>query len=240
MFRMGKHPKPEKKEEAQATVSPDAAPSAAQPPPQGQSAPQAAPTDASAPPVTSAAPAPPRAEQQTTQRAVTETEAMARDIRAGVMGGYIGKNSSLTGEVTFRGVMRVDGRFSGQISSEEGTLVVSDGARVEANIEVAVARISGSVSGDIHASGRLELGHSARVVGSLHAPSLVIEDGAIFDGNCYMSHADQGRAARRREPETSEIEKAVPPATRADSSADGEAEAQTTSAASEAAGIMAS
>lgn len=120
-------------------------------------------------------------------RALTESDALARDIKDGVVGGFVGKNADLTGEANFKGMLRIDGRFSGTVNSENGTLIVSAGGVVEANIVVATARINGAVNGNIKATERVEFGRSAQVRGDIHTPALVIEQGAVFEGHCRMT-----------------------------------------------------
>src|SRR6266404_4074142 len=83
-------------------------------------------------------------------------------------------------------MMRVDGHLSGRVSSGSGTLIVGANGKVDANIEVAVAVIHGTINGDIIATQRLELGRAAKVNGNIQTPSLVIEQGAVFEGSCKM------------------------------------------------------
>ena len=123
---------------------------------------------------------------QTTSRAVTESESLARDIKEGTLTGFVGNGTTLTGEASFRGMLRVDGTLSGNVRSEDGTLIVSTNGRVEANVEVAIAQIYGTVQGDITASKRIEMGRVAKVTGNIKTPALVIENGAIFEGSCLM------------------------------------------------------
>ena len=123
---------------------------------------------------------------QTTSRAVTESESLARDIKEGTLTGFVGNGTTLTGEASFRGMLRVDGTLSGNVRSEDGTLIVSTNGRVEANVEVAVAQIYGTVQGDITASKRIEMGRVAKVTGNIQTPALVIENGALFEGSCRM------------------------------------------------------
>lgn len=124
----------------------------------------------------------------TTTRAVTESESLARDIKEGTLSGFVGNGTVLSGEATFKGMLRIDGHLSGRISSTDGTLIVSTNGRVDANIEVAVAQIYGTVNGDITATKRIELGRVARLTGNIEAPALSIEPGAIFEGSCRMVH----------------------------------------------------
>ena len=99
--------------------------------------------------------------------------------------GFVGDVMKFTGEVRFKSMLRIDGNFSGRVNSSDGTLVVGTGAQVtDAVIEVAVAKINGTVEGDISASQELVLGRTASVKGKLAAHSLIIEEGALFDGSC--------------------------------------------------------
>lgn len=123
---------------------------------------------------------------QTTSRAVTESESLARDIKEGTLTGFVGNGTTLTGEANFKGMLRVDGGLSGRVSSADGTLIVSTNGRVDANVEVAVAQIFGTVNGDIIASKRIEMGRVAKVTGNIQTPALVIEQGALFEGSCRM------------------------------------------------------
>ena len=100
--------------------------------------------------------------------------------------GFIGDVMKFTGEVRFRSMLRIDGHFSGQVTSSDGTLIVSDGARLtQTVINVAIARINGSVEGDIRASKELVLGRTASVTGEVSAAALTVEEGAILNGSCH-------------------------------------------------------
>jgi cytoskeletal protein CcmA (bactofilin family) len=102
--------------------------------------------------------------------------------------GFIGDVMKFTGEVRFKSMLRIDGNFSGHVTSPDGTLIVSDGARLtKAVINVAVAKINGTVEGDIRASKELVLGRTASVTGEVSAPALVVEEGATFNGSCRRS-----------------------------------------------------
>ena len=124
-----------------------------------------------------------------TPKALTESETIAREIKDGSLSGFVGSGTVITGEASFKSMLRVDGRFSGRISSAGGALIVGAGGQVDANIEVAVATIHGVVNGDIIASERIELGRAAKLNGNIQTPSLMIEQGAIFEGSCKMLKA---------------------------------------------------
>lgn len=92
----------------------------------------------------------------------------------------------LSGEISFRDMLRVNGHIAGTVYSKIGTLIVDNSATVEANIEVGVAIVSGTVHGDIVASDRVEIGPTAKIYGNIWTRSISIKDGAVFDGICTM------------------------------------------------------
>src|SRR6266540_5823712 len=171
MLRIGKNPKDQEEHET---------------PPHKQEAP-----DYSSPkpyaPYQATTPEPkPANDPAASTRAMTESETIARDIKEGTLGGFVGSGTVMTGEANFKAMMRVDGHLSGRVSSSSGTLIVGANGKVDANIEVAVAMIHGTINGDIVATQRLELGRAAKVNGNIQTPSLVIEQGAVFEGSCKM------------------------------------------------------
>lgn len=118
--------------------------------------------------------------------ALTESESLAKEIKEGNLSGFVGGGTVVTGEANFKALMRVDGHLSGRISSTTGTLIVGANGKVDANIEVAIAMIHGTVNGDIIATQRLELGRAAKLNGNIQTASLVIEPGGLFEGTCKM------------------------------------------------------
>ena len=142
-------------------------------------------------------PAAPEAKPQTdlnssAPRAMTESESIAREIKEGNLSGFVGSGTLVTGEANFKALMRVDGHLSGRISSSSGTLIVGANGKVDANIEVAIAVIHGTVNGDIIATQRLELGRAAKLNGNIQTPSLIIEQGALFEGSSKMIKMNAG------------------------------------------------
>ncbi|HEX8128701.1 MAG TPA: polymer-forming cytoskeletal protein [Pyrinomonadaceae bacterium] len=132
--------------------------------------------------------------QPTNTRAVSESESLARDIKEGTLSGFVGNGTTLTGEANFKGMLRVDGHLSGRVSSQDGTLIVSTGGQVDADVEVSVAQIYGTVVGNITATKRIELGRVAKVTGDIQTPALVIEQGAVFEGSCRMQQIKDAQA----------------------------------------------
>ena len=146
---------------------------------------------------------PPTETAAASPKALTESETIAREIKDGSLSGFVGSGTVITGESSFKSMLRVDGRFSGRITSNTGTLIVGAGGQVDANIEVSVATIHGIVNGDIIAGQRIELGRAAKLNGNIQTPSLVIEQGAVFEGSCKMvqpkAAADKPPKVERKE-----------------------------------------
>ena len=146
--------------------------------------------------------------------AMTESETLARDIKEGTLSGFVGGGTVVTGEANFKAMMRVDGHLSGRVSSSSGTLIVGANGKVDANIEVAVAVIHGTINGDIIATQRLELGRAAKVNGNIQTPSLIIEQGAVFEGSCKMVQAVD--KAKKEKKEDQPLDTTKMPAMRAE------------------------
>ena len=142
-------------------------------------------------------PATPEARTQTedtqaASKAMTESESLAREIKEGNLSGFVGGGTVVTGEANFKAMMRVDGHLSGRVNSTSGTLIVGANGKVDANIEVAIAIVHGTVNGDIIATQRLELGRAAKLNGNIQTASLMIEPGALFEGSCKMIKVNTG------------------------------------------------
>lgn len=130
-----------------------------------------------------------QAAASTGRGAISESDSMARDIKEGRLSGFVGHGTTLTGETQFHAMLRVDGHLIGTVSSDSGTLIIGTNGQVDANISVAAAMINGTVNGDIYATEKLQLGRTARVLGNIHSPRLIVEEGAILEGSCSMLKA---------------------------------------------------
>jgi cytoskeletal protein CcmA (bactofilin family) len=102
--------------------------------------------------------------------------------------GFLGSQTEFTGKLAFSGVVHLDGSFKGEIISR-GTLVVGSDSIIHAQIHSNVMKIAGEVRGDLTATEKIELYPPAKVYGNIRTPSLVVEEGVIFEGRCSMSSA---------------------------------------------------
>lgn len=97
----------------------------------------------------------------------------------------LGRGSEFQGKLTFEGTVRIDGKVSGEIFSDD-VLVVGESAQVSAEIEVGVIIVEGSVTGNIRAKRSVELHAPARIHGNIETPSLFVDKGVVFEGNSKM------------------------------------------------------
>lgn len=107
----------------------------------------------------------------------------------------LARGTRFEGKLTFEGVVRIDGAFSGEIFTDD-TLVVGDGAEVDARIEAAVVIVrGGTVRGAIRATESVEVYAPAKVYGDIAAPQVLIERGVFFEGQCRMGPVDRAAEA---------------------------------------------
>lgn len=114
--------------------------------------------------------------------------------RPGEIHTLLGKGSEFEGKLTFEGQVRIDGKFSGQIFTKD-TLVIGDGARVNAEINAGTVIVNGYVEGNIRATQMIELHQPGRIKGNLETPALSIDRGVVFEGSCKMENIGKGAAA---------------------------------------------
>src|SRR3954452_5088139 len=117
--------------------------------------------------------------------------ATARQAGLGEITTLLGRGATFEGKLTFEGTVRIDGRFKGEVFTED-TLVIGEGAHVEAQIDVGEVIIQGTVVGNVSAKRSIEIHAPGRVKGDLHTPTLQIDKGVVFEGRSFMEAAAGG------------------------------------------------
>lgn len=107
----------------------------------------------------------------------------------------ISKDAVFEGTLTSKDSVRIDGRLTGQVSSE-GTITVGSTGRVDGNLTAKQIVTAGVISGGIKASEKVELKGTSRLEGDLVTVRLVIEDGARFEGMCNMGSGNATESAK--------------------------------------------
>jgi cytoskeletal protein CcmA (bactofilin family) len=97
----------------------------------------------------------------------------------------IGAGITVEGEITTDEDVLVAGTVRGKLSAKEG-VTIEHGATVEADVVGATLVVSGSLTGNVTATGRVDLHSGARVIGNVKAGGVTIADGVQFKGNVDM------------------------------------------------------
>ena len=124
-----------------------------------------------------------------TPREVTMSERDTTPGRHAAMDAFVGKGSKVDGKLLLQGTGRIEGHVDGEIVAQD-TLTIGESAVVNAKISGTAIVIEGRVTGDVCAAQRLELRAASRVQGNISTPCLVVQDGAVFEGQCSMSWAE--------------------------------------------------
>jgi cytoskeletal protein CcmA (bactofilin family) len=99
----------------------------------------------------------------------------------------IGKSVQIRGEVKGNEDLLVEGLVEGTISLNDNRLTVGANARVQANVSARDVIVQGTLQGDAHATGRVELRAGSHMTGDIHAARLSIEENAIFSGKVELN-----------------------------------------------------
>jgi len=102
---------------------------------------------------------------------------------------FLGKGAEFNGKLMFNGSVRIDGDFKGSIFGN-GTLVIGEGAEIEADIRVDSVMVSGEMRGQIDVKKKILIYSTGKVTGDLNTPVISVEEGAFFEGTCHMIRSD--------------------------------------------------
>lgn len=99
----------------------------------------------------------------------------------------LGIGTAIEGTLAFKDTIRLDGTVNGKILSENGSLIIGEKAVVEADIQVGTAIVMGTVIGHVRAAERIDILAPAKIDGDIQAPTISIETGVQFNGQCSMA-----------------------------------------------------
>jgi cytoskeletal protein CcmA (bactofilin family) len=119
----------------------------------------------------------------------------------------IGEGTTVDGDITFAGGLRIDGRVRGNVTAvddQPSTLVLSEKARVEGEIHISHAVINGSVVGPVYASEYVELQAKCNVTGDVYYKTLEIQLGAVVQGR--LVHQEDAPAPKMLELKAAGVE----------------------------------
>jgi len=119
------------------------------------------------------------------QSGTSSSASSSSSSTSGGLTAFIDQGSEFEGKLSFRDTVRIDGRFHGEITSEN-TLIVGESGEIDAEIRSKTVVVSGTVHGNVIAEAKVVLHKSARVEGDIQTPSIVVEEGAMITGKISM------------------------------------------------------
>jgi cytoskeletal protein CcmA (bactofilin family) len=135
-------------------------------------------------------PTKPSNEEQRAMAMLKRDELTSTPASTGDLNALLGRGSEFEGKLTFEGTVRIDGKFTGTIVTND-VLVVGEGAKVSAEVNCGTVIVHGEINGNVKAKNAVELHHPARMKGNIETPSLMIEKGVTFEGQCKMEGVER-------------------------------------------------
>ena len=108
----------------------------------------------------------------------------------------LGQGASLEGNIVSAGSLRIDGQIKGQVNAD-GDVILSPQAQVDADIKAENVTVSGKFKGNITVKGSAELTRGGRVDGNITSKTLIVQEGAIFQGQSIMDQQAASAAAAK-------------------------------------------
>lgn len=109
----------------------------------------------------------------------------------GEWSGFLEQGVRIEGKLELPGTFRIDSQLRGSIASGE-MLILGENSAVEAEIEGNAVTIAGKFDGRIQARSKVEIDSKAVVTAEIRTPCLIIEAGAMVDGQCHVVMGPDG------------------------------------------------
>jgi cytoskeletal protein CcmA (bactofilin family) len=119
-----------------------------------------------------------------------EVQSPGSSVAVGAPTTILGAEAQFDGKLVFQGSVRIDGKFTGEIVTDD-VLLVSESAEVVASLNVGALVLNGTLRGNVRAKRVVELHAPARLYGDIETPNLVIHSGVMFEGHCKMENLGQ-------------------------------------------------
>src|SRR5215471_433557 len=100
--------------------------------------------------------------------------------------GRISRGVEVAGDILFSDALQIEGKVTGKLVSENGSLFIEQTGEVQADVDVGVLIIRGNLMGNANARSRVEVYKTARIQGDITTPVLLVEEGAILSGAITM------------------------------------------------------
>lgn len=97
----------------------------------------------------------------------------------------VGANTEVTGNITSKGIIRIDGKVTGNVSIQ-GDIFLGEDSYIKGDITASNIHIAGILEGNAFSSGLLKLLSTSKLIGDIQVKSFVCDEGSIFEGTCKM------------------------------------------------------
>jgi cytoskeletal protein CcmA (bactofilin family) len=118
----------------------------------------------------------------------------------------IGQSIFISGELSGNEDLTIEGRVEGRIELRDHNLVIGPKGKIQAEIHAKTVTVHGEVTGNIRGDDRVEITNGGMVKGDIHAPRIVVADGARFKGTVDMEKANEPGVVRKDRPPQTVIE----------------------------------
>jgi cytoskeletal protein CcmA (bactofilin family) len=132
----------------------------------------------------------------------SKTDVLGENPSTGTSTSLIGAGTSMKGDITSNGDLRIDGNLVGNINCSAKVVIGANGV-VQGDINGQQADIMGKVTGTIKVKDLLQLKGGSNVNGNLQAAKLQIEPTANFNGECHMAPQPAAATSSKPAPEIS-------------------------------------
>lgn len=109
----------------------------------------------------------------------------------------VGSDMIVEGNIRAKETIRVEGNITGNVETE-GALIISATGKVKGNIKGSSIVIGGVLEGDLVTVGKTEVVSTGKVIGNIHTKSLIVDENAVFQGQCVMN---EGKLPELQKPE---------------------------------------
>ena len=115
------------------------------------------------------------------------------------VGTIIGPGAILDGPLTTKDSTRIDGTVNGNVTIS-GALIVGQEGKITGTVSAMNAYVAGEITGNVSApQGKVEISDTGKVIGDVTCKGIIIDENAVFHGNCEMTSIDKSSAAIAKE-----------------------------------------
>jgi len=101
----------------------------------------------------------------------------------------IGMGTKFEGKIEATGIVRIDGKFTGEITTQ-GDIIIGENGNVGGQLNARNMIVAGESHASLNCAGRLQIKTTGKVYGDVEIDNIIIEEKAVFLGHCVMRSAE--------------------------------------------------